>query len=237
MTRLTFVSDLHGNLPIYLPPADILIIGGDAEPDNSPMGQADWYNTTFRKWINRIRPNYKEVILHAGNHSMALESYYYRFNEESDKIAEILDSLPLTIKILGEINLYGYSFLFNSYCMRVGRWAFPYDESDYARWCEKYDKCDILVCHGPPRGMLDSAYRWMPDNTLGFECIGSAELASWVMKVRPSYILSQHVHEQFGQMEIEHYCGKKTTIINGCQVTRSLQYIHRPVEIFLPDRN
>lgn len=233
MLHIVAISDCHGTLPVYLPKADVLVIGGDLEPDNSPIGQADWYKNTFSKWIEKRRHNYKEVIMHAGNHSFGLESYHYRETKESDSIAEIIDSLPVKTIILGEITIDGYLFLVNSYCLQVGWWAFGWTEDDYARWAEKHNKCDVLLCHGPPKGMLDSAYRYLDNDTIGHEATGSAELASWVMRVKPKVIICNHIHESFGTMDIQHYSGEITKIANVSQSTRSLRYEYRPVEIFL----
>lgn len=234
MKRGVFVTDFHGNLPNHLPKADFLVIGGDIAPDGSVQGQADWFDNTFRKWLMKIQPNYEQVLAHFGNHDFAGEAYAYKILG-TERAWKIFDSLPIKFVPFGPINLYGYSFLFNSWCLQVGRWALGASEDDYFRWCEQYDQCDVLVCHGPPRGMTDLAYRYDYDSeTIGFESIGSRELASWVMKVRPTAILTGHCHEGYGCYDIEHYDGKITKVMNGCQVTRSLQYIYRPIEFFLP---
>lgn len=236
MITCTFISDLHGNLPLSLPGGDILIIGGDIAPDSGWDGQADWFDNPFRRWIERIRPTYKHVLAHFGNHDFAGEAYAYKI-PGTKRVWKVFDSLPLKFVPFGPITLYGYSFLFNSWCLQVGRWALGASEDDYFRWCEKYDQCDVLVCHGPPRGMTDLAYRYdYNDETIGFESIGSNELASWVMKIKPKMILCGHCHEGYGCYDIRHYCGKITTIANGSQCTRSLQYVHRPIEFFLPEK-
>lgn len=225
--KIVAISDNHGNLNKHLPKGDILIIGGDLEPGGSALDQANWLDTTFRKWINKIRPHYKHIILYGGNHSFALESYHYNF-KDNEKIVSIIDSLPVEVMILGELHIEGIHFCVNSYCMQIGRWPFGWTEDDYARWSEKTNKCDILLCHGPPYGMLDGVSRWSGE----IEHTGSRELASWIMRVRPRLVICNHIHEQYGRMEIKHYCGKTTEIANVAQCDDGLNFKDRPVEIF-----
>lgn len=231
--KIVAISDNHGFLNPYLPKGDILVIGGDLEPNGSPMTQAEWLDGKFRKWINKIRPNYKEVVMYGGNHSFALESYHYRETAESDKIAKIIDSLPVKTVILGQFELFGLKFAVTSYCMKVGRWAFGWDEDDYFRWLEKIKECDIMLCHGPPYGMLDAAYRVLPDDSLSYEHTGSKEFGSWIMKVRPKLVIVNHIHECYGKMTILHYDGKTTEVANTSQCNLNNDFKDRPVEIFI----
>lgn len=232
--KIVAVSDLHGNLPTYLPKGDLLIIGGDAEPDGISISQAQWYNSAFRKLFNKIRPNYDHVILYFGNHSFIGECIHQKYGEW-EKCKEVLDSFPLEYITLGQTSYKGYSIAVTSYCMRVGRWAFGWEEDDYARWLEKINKCDIMLCHGPPWAMLDEAYRFDP-NGIRREHTGSKELASWVMRVRPQLLICNHIHEAYGSLDIKHYDGSTTTVLNVSQCDRGNNFKDRPVELFIPDR-
>ena len=67
--KIVAISDLHGNLPDIIEPADIALIPGDIVPlavqFNNP-GSKEWLENTFANWVNNLPVD--AVFLTAGNH-------------------------------------------------------------------------------------------------------------------------------------------------------------------------
>lgn len=238
--KLVTVSDYHGLLPSYLPSGDILIIGGDNEPDNNPDGQADWIDSTFRKWLNRCRANYKEVIYYFGNHSFVGEAFEAEiFNPElPKKFTKLFESLPMRTIANGMIDMFGLNFRVCSYCLQVGDWAFGLSEEQYAILCDSWQPCDILLTHGCAYGFLDKAYAYWDrekEQQIGFEYhhTGSKSLLNWILKNRPKLVVQNHIHEAFGASKVTYEDGSTTEFVNASQVNRAYRLMNRPVEIFL----
>src|SRR6185437_2725231 len=67
------MSDPHGYLP-EVPACDLLLIAGDICPtgNHKPAFQAEWLDTTFRRWLESLRQVGK-VIGVAGNHDFIFQ--------------------------------------------------------------------------------------------------------------------------------------------------------------------
>jgi Icc-related predicted phosphoesterase len=52
---------------------------------------------------------------------------------------------------------------------------------------------DILISHGPPKGILDQTIRG--------ESVGSSSLLRKILEVRPKLVVFGHIHEGYGMME------------------------------------
>ena len=54
--KIVAMSDLHGYLP-EIPACDLLLIAGDICPlgNHKPAFQAEWLDTTFRRWLESLR--------------------------------------------------------------------------------------------------------------------------------------------------------------------------------------
>src|SRR4051812_12302796 len=70
------LSDLHGTLP-EIAPCDLLLLGGDLCPvtDHRLSYQADWLDTTFRRWLEQVPA--RRIVAVAGNHDLVFEKAPY----------------------------------------------------------------------------------------------------------------------------------------------------------------
>jgi Icc-related predicted phosphoesterase len=92
-------------------------------------------------------------------------------------------------------------------------------------WAKIHDGIDVLVTHGPARGIGDRMF-------LGAN-VGCEDLRRELDRVRPRLHVFGHIHEAFGEHAVN---GLDTRFLNVAH-RRFLSYGHRvAVEVELPDR-
>jgi len=136
----------------------------------------------FIHWFKSLPIKHKIYV--AGNHDTSIEKklitkqYFQDYN-----IIYLEDDL---VEIEG-VMIYG-----NPYTPMFGQWAFMKDRVKLDRYWKNAipSSLDILVTHGPPKGILDKSYN--RDNYL--ECCGDKSLLNKVMEVQPAYHLFGHIH-------------------------------------------
>jgi Icc-related predicted phosphoesterase len=136
----------------------------------------------FIHWFKSLPIKHKIYV--AGNHDTSIEKklitkqYFQDYN-----IIYLEDDL---VEIEG-VMIYG-----NPYTPMFGQWAFMKDRVKLDRYWKNAipSSLDILVTHGPPKGILDKSYD--RDNYL--ECCGDKSLLNKVMEVQPAYHLFGHIH-------------------------------------------
>jgi Icc-related predicted phosphoesterase len=88
--------------------------------------------------------------------------------------------------IIENINIFG-----SPYTPQFGGWAFMKDRGKLAPyWSQIPTSTDILVTHGPPKGVLDLSYS--RDDIL--EYCGDKELYNEVLRVQPKHMIFGHIH-------------------------------------------
>lgn len=186
--KIDCISDTHNkHKKIILPGGDILIHAGDM----SGRGQSgeilpflDWY----------ADQDYSHLILIPGNHDFGFEKEPARYAQECKdrKIILLNDSAHEIdgIKIWGSpIQPWFHNWAFNR-----GR------GSDIKRhWDMIPEDTEILITHGPPRGILDdvrpmSVYR---DN------VGCEELDKRIQQTKVKLHVFGHIHESAGYRYLE----------------------------------
>ena len=201
MANITFLSDTHG-LHKYIPfkGGDILIIGGDIFDKNQSTSCED-----IAEWLLKL--TYKFII--PGNHDEKLKLF------PDIKNTFILNHDEISI---GDFKLYGASATVPQKL-----------EDGFYKTCTEQQlkeklpnkKYDILVTHGPPKGILDVRHG---------KNIGSNALYEYVKKYPPKYHLFGHAHHSKGI-----YTNQNTTFINGSIIDYvSFPYINNfPTNIVL----
>jgi Icc-related predicted phosphoesterase len=242
MFRIVLISDTHNRHPniyvlkpedsikskevlgnisggVFLPSeADMVIHAGDM----SNMGE-EYEVENFLKWFSSLPYKYK--ILIAGNHDWLFDiqrsiaqDMLKRFPDiiylENDFVEiEMIDGGD-KLKIWGSpITPWFHSWAFNK--------ARGEDINRY--WAHIPDDVDILVTHGPPKGILDMI--------LEGEQRGCEMLLERVKKIRPKISCFGHIHEAYGHEFID-----GTHFVNASVVNRRVQLQNRPI-IFEVDEN
>lgn len=185
--RMWHISDTHTyHASLSIPPAqlniDTVIHSGDAatSPDSVKnaaelLGFLDWF---------RSLP-FKNKIFVAGNHDVSIERLRYWPEDIKNMGIHYLENDDVTIegiKIWGSpyTPTYGQNWAWNVARHKIGR-----------IWGSIANDIDILVTHGPPKGILD--YTLDQDGQL--VSVGDSALSKAVGKIRPKAHLFGHVHD------------------------------------------
>jgi Icc-related predicted phosphoesterase len=208
--KLILISDTHGQLDkIKLPDADVLLHAGDA------TGQGNIQQLSrFNEHLGKIKHKYKHGIFFTpGNHDGLFE--------ENPALAKSIVT-NATVLIDEWVIIEGKIFYFSPYQPAFCDWYFnlPRGPKLAEKWALIPDNTDILITHGPPKGILDLC----PD---GFQA-GCEELFKRVMVVKPKIHVFGHIHFSYG---VKHFDG--ITFVNASTCDEQYMPIHTPVEIEL----
>lgn len=190
--RLVLLSDTHQlHREVDVPDGDIFIHAGDFTMFSQSMEAV----VDFNDWLGKLPHRYKIVV--PGNHEFFLEA------DPSERV--MLDNATVLInegieidglRIWGSPNtpMYGGAFGLSSAKDRKRLYGqIPRD-------------IDVLVSHGPPFGILDTA----PVSGLHEGC---RELLDAVTRIRPRLHVFGHIHTAYVVFQTEH-----TTFINASRL-------------------
>ncbi|MBX3138620.1 metallophosphatase domain-containing protein [Candidatus Obscuribacterales bacterium] len=203
--RLVFVSDTHNRLGrVKVPDGDMLIHCGDftmrveAKTPSEHLSQV----ANFNRELGELPHRFKVVV--AGNH----ETVFEQMNAEARALLTNAVYLQDELVELAGLRIYG-----SPWQPEYRKWAFNLPRSSpelAAVWQKVPDHVDVLVTHGPPKGILDRAPLWP---TLGDEF-----LLERVLQVRPKVHCFGHVHHSAGVTE-----QNGTTFVNAACLTEKYQ--------------
>jgi Icc-related predicted phosphoesterase len=179
--RIVAISDLHGYLPLQVPPSDLVLIAGDVCPDASTReAQAVWLRDAFTPWAEQLET--RAVVMCWGNHDFV-----------GQLPSAELPSLPVDVVTDRAVTVEGMTIYATPWTRSIpGVWAFDVELDELAARMEAIPGgIDILMTHGPPRGVLD--------RVVSGDRVGSTALAAAVARVRPRLHVFGHIHESRGQ--------------------------------------
>jgi predicted phosphodiesterase len=143
MTKLVIMADTHGfHADLQVPDGDILIHAGD-------VGRAGTLEeiAAAHDWLCQLPHKYK--ILVAGNHDRAFETQPARARQIVSDLIYLQDE-GCTID--------GIRFYGSPWTPDFNEWAFnlPRGEALANKWSLIPQGTDVLITHGPPRGIGDA---------------------------------------------------------------------------------
>lgn len=203
MMKIVCLADSHGrHSDIDVPDGDILIHAGDFLAHQKQMALFD-----FNRWFTKQPHTYKIII--AGNHDWILREYYKETFSDSYYLEDE------SIEIEG-IKFYG------SPQTPIIQWEKPfvyYRKSKEAIdiWNRIPEDTNVLITHGPPRGILDM--------TIRYENVGCYNLLDRVLKVKPKVHIFGHIHESYGVIEQRY--GIK--FVNCSQLDEDFSLTNKPI--------
>lgn len=201
------ISDLHGEQP-ELDGGDLLIIAGDITADGFFLSLEEME----KDWLRWQRRKYKKVIVIAGNHDTCLEKIPWTWKN--------VDYLCDSGTEFEGIKIWGCPWTpwFEGVNPHCTAFMLKTEEELAEKWALIPNDIDILITHGPPKGVFDK-------NKHGKEC-GSPSLMTRVMDVSPRYHIFGHIHEGYGQAELgaEYY-------INCSHVNEDYEPVNKPIRI------
>lgn len=177
--KIVCISDTHGShTDIEIPAGDVLIHAGDATCEGALKEVAGFCN-----WF--ASQPHKHKILIAGNHDWLFERDPGLARSLTKGFHYLEDS---------EVNVGGLSVWGSPWSPEFNGWAFNLPRGP--RLAQKWDlipvNIDILVTHGPPRGILDL--------TPTGEMVGCADLTRRLMAANPLLHVFGHVHSGYGEL-------------------------------------
>lgn len=180
--RLICLSDTHGlHAKVQLPPGDVLLHAGDV----SNQGRLDEIGH-FLSWFGRVG-EFRHRVMIAGNHDFAFE--------RTPQLAEGM--VPDNVIYLrdSEVEVGGLRVWGSPLTPAFMNWAFNRSDEELAQhWTRVPAGVDVVVTHGPPRGILDTV---LPEG----QAVGCPHLRRVVGEVRPRVHVFGHIHEGYGRAE------------------------------------
>ena len=183
--KIWFVSDTHGRHELLdVPNVDLVIHCGDeSESRNEWMNEPE--SRKFFDWYAAL--DIPTKIFVPGNHSTAIEKGLIRPTDYPSIRFLIHDQTEwMGLKIFG-----------SPYTPEFFDWAYmkPREELD-AIWQTIPDATDILITHGPPKGILDVTRDL---DTRELVHVGSKSLRRHVLeRIMPRFHAFGHIHDEKG---------------------------------------
>lgn len=178
-----FFSDTHGfHNQIDIPrDIDITVFCGDCSNYPNPY-QNENEIRLFMEWYRRIPVKHK--LMTWGNH------------DTSAALGLIDPSRYPEITVLNHsgVTINGLNFFGSPWTPRFGEWAFMKSRNKMAViWDSIPDGVDILITHGPPKGVLDLAFDIEDSNNI--VQVGCKSLMNTVRRINPMIHAFGHIHD------------------------------------------
>ena len=203
MVRVVVVSDTHnGHRMLDIPDGDIFIHCGDMTNRGSAPELAD-----VNAWLEELPHLHKLVI--CGNMDQRLESLKDR-NARARFFPNCIYLEDEAVEIAG-LHVYGSPFT-PKFC---GSFQLADQHEADQKWSSIPEGLDILVTHGPPKGVLDVVDR---DTH-----VGCPQLMRRIQVAQPQYHCFGHIHEEGGKQATY----GRTTFVNAAQNIMVLDIIPR----------
>lgn len=181
--KILAISDTHGFHKQFkdldFQNIDMIIHAGDFSNNKAPSINEN-EAIDFLDWYNEIPVKYK--ILICGNHDTSIEAGLVKPKEDFKNIIYLEHE---------SINIEGINIFGSPYTPQYRGWAFMRDRGKLDPfWSKIPDNTDILVVHGPPKGILDLSYNRQDI----LEYCGDKELLNHVYRINPKHMIFGHIH-------------------------------------------
>jgi Icc-related predicted phosphoesterase len=139
----------------------------------------------FQGWCGRLldERRVRKIMIIAGNHDFLFEQQPSKARAIFERVTYLQDE---------GVEWEGLHFYGTPWQPWFYDWAFNLRTETELR--EKFRQIpkglDVLVSHGPPRGILDRTYRG--------DSVGSIALQERIEEVRPRLVVFGHIHEAYG---------------------------------------
>lgn len=180
--QIACISDTHMRHAAIRPvPADLVVHAGDFTKRGT-LAEAD----DLLAWLGDWPAPHKVLI--AGNHDLFAE-------REPERLRSLAASRGITYLCDEGTTVAGLSIWGSPWTPRFASMAFNLDRGPElaARWARIPSGLDLLITHGPPRGIGDRM-------ALGLR-VGCRDLRAAVARARPRVHIFGHIHEGAGRVE------------------------------------
>lgn len=213
--KICCISDthsLHHKMVHKIPECDILCAAGDI----SNVGE--YHDVVgFLDWFNKQPARHKVFI--AGNHDWLFEIGKKKRQKAIDRYPKIHYLESSGVEIEG-LKIWGAPHQ-PEFC----NWAFnlPRGKSLQEQWNKIPNDTDILITHGPPKGILDE----LPNSYFNAdEKVGCLDLLDKVNEVNPKLHIFGHIHHSYGIEE-----KGSTTFVNAAICNEAYEPVNKPIVV------
>lgn len=183
MLKIWHIGDTHTYHELLEIPKDIdmVIFSGDCSNPRSPYSNEPEVRN-FIDWFSILPIKYKIFV--AGNHDSSIESKLVVKEDFTKNGIIYLENDDVTIE---GVKIWG-----SPHTPTFGNWSFMKQRSKLDRvWQSIPDNTDVVIVHGPPKGMLDSAYNQNHE----LEFCGCSALKKRVLKLSNlKLVCFGHIH-------------------------------------------
>jgi Icc-related predicted phosphoesterase len=209
--KLVCISDTHSlhRRIREIPDGDVLIHAGDC------LGQGTLENIEdLNDWLGTLPHRHK--ILIAGNHDWA-------FQETPEQAQQALTN-AVYLEDSG-VEIEGIRFWGSPWTPTFLDWAFMLERGEplQQKWQLIPENTDVLITHGPPRGIGDEA-------NLGFKSqnVGCDDLLARIQELALKAHIFGHIHEGYGE-----YPQGQATLINTSTCNARYEPLNSPIVLDL----
>lgn len=204
--KIVCMSDSHGlhrKMPL-VPDGDVLVVAGDFTNVGAEQEIKD-----FNEWLGQ-RPHKHKIVI-AGNHD-----WYFQWNGNKKNIINNATYLQDESTIIDGVKFYG-----SPHQPEFCNWAFnlPRGKELKEKWDLIPEDTDVLITHGPPKGILDWAF-------YSKEHVGCLDLLDRVYEINPKVHIFGHIHIGYGT-EIK----GNTTFVNAAICSENYQPTNSPIVV------
>ncbi|RME74393.1 MAG: metallophosphoesterase [Planctomycetota bacterium] len=207
--KAVILSDTHGyHEEIEVPEGDLLIHCGDCLKGglHTPLDSV----IAFNQWLGTLPHPHK--ILIAGNLDIPFETHSLKARSLITHAIYLEDEA---------IEIEGWKIYGSPYTPRFGPWAFQKPAGPRMKevWDRIPEDTDILITHGPPKGILDRTF-------LGIHA-GCERLAQKIERIHVKYHFFGHIHEARGSLQ-----KGETLFVNAALYPPSFKKTKEPLSPF-----
>lgn len=185
--KIVAISDVHVRWKnLVIPECDLLISAGDY----SYHGE-EWIVAEFHAWLNRQKA--KHIISVQGNHETWVENNWNHALKIVNTVCPRAHFIQEGAVEIDGIKIYG-----SAITPRFFNWAWNRSRGEEIQphWDMIPGDTNILITHGPPRGILDIVP--YVDGTPK-EHVGCEQLLKRVKEVKPALHIFGHIHHGHGE--------------------------------------
>ncbi len=208
--KIIAISDTHMQLEkVKIPEGDILIHAGDLTY-NGTLREMTKELTKLEKFKNKV----KDIVIICGNHDWLGE-------KEPGVMKMLCEERGITLLQHESAVIQGFKIFGSPYTPEFFSWAFNVPREDLAaKWEAIPEGTDIVISHGPPKGILDK--------TPSGEEVGCEALYKRLLKVKPYAHIFGHIHRGYGILTLN-----ETKYVNASICDENYQITNLPWEIEL----
>jgi Icc-related predicted phosphoesterase len=181
--KIWHISDTHGYHDLLKVPdgIDMVIHSGDCSNPRDPYNNEPEVRE-FIHWFKGLPIKHKVYV--AGNHDTSIEK---RLVTKQDFIDYNIIYLENSYEEIDGLKIFG-----SPHTPQFGNWAFMKSREKLERFWRVaiHEPCDIIITHGPPKGILDKSY----DKIGRMESCGDRSLLNRIFELKPKLSLFGHIH-------------------------------------------